>query len=507
MISVLVDWLTAQQGVGSLIATLVLILGVTVFNQYQARRKRVLSFRVRFNSPLGFSPAYAKLVARVMDPDNTHIDEPALVVARIKNVGRTTVHERDYKTFKLEFPDRKTIAAGITEEKPAGLSDEFTSFRRKLGEDHLELPRVDLNPGEEYKVVVLLTNKGAPANPPVRANGRLGEGGMVTQADTPRTRRTTIAGAALSILLAGALVTTLLFASTGKKTPGGAALVCAAGELTVEGSSAFAGIAAHLAKQYMTYCGDAKITVIAAGSFEGLDHLQNAAPEQRPKRLALADGKFIGFSELVPARGIAVVPYSIVVNNSVPVTDLSPSALKQIFGGEAADWRAAMPSMASTPLRVVARDDRSGSRRALETYVLEGRQAGATSDSCDVLREGVTATEPVICEQTTTSDVLAKVRTRAGAVGYVDTPNALLTPGVKQVRLGGKAATIDDIRAGYPFWTVEYLYSYGDLDKTDLLTRSFANYLVDAEARSMIAAQQYAPCVRTDGTDEMGSIR
>jgi len=166
------------------------------------------------------------------------------------------------------------------------------------------------------------------------------------------------------------------------------------GELTVEGSSAFAGIAAHLAKQYMTYCAGAKITVIAAGSFEGLDHLQNAAPEQRPKRLALADGKFIGFSELVPARGVAVVPYSVVVHNSVPVTDLAPEALRRIFRGEVADWRAAVPSMASTPLRVVARDDRSGSRRALETYVLEGRQAGATSDSCDVLREGVATAPP-----------------------------------------------------------------------------------------------------------------
>jgi ABC-type phosphate transport system substrate-binding protein len=72
------------------------------------------------------------------------------------------------------------------------------------------------------------------------------------------------------------------------------------------------------------------------------------------------------------------------------------------------------------PIRVVGRDDRSGSRRALETYVLEGRQAGATSDSCDALREGVVSSQP----------------------------------------------------------------------------RSFANYLVGAEARSMVAAQQYAPTAR-----------
>ncbi|GAA4971127.1 PstS family phosphate ABC transporter substrate-binding protein [Actinoplanes utahensis] len=500
MISVLVEWLTAQQGVGSLIAALVLIVGVTVFNQYQARRKRVLSFRVRFNSPLGFSPDYAKSVARVMDRDNTHIAEPALVVVRVKNVGRTPIHERDYKTLKLEFAGRPTIAAGTTEEKPDGLVDDLKDFDWKVGDETLQLPRIGLNPGDEYKVVVLLSNAGAPPNPPAKPIARLSEGGIVTQADNPRTRRTIIAGAALSILLAGALVATLLFVES---TPFRRdAPVCASGELTVEGSSAFAGIAAHLAKQYMTYCGDAKITVIAAGSFEGLDHLQNAAPEQRPRRLALADGKFIGFSELVPARGVAVVPYSIVVHNNVPVSDLPPQALQRIFHGEAADWRDILPTLPSAPLRVVARDDRSGSRRALETHVLKTRQAGATSDSCDVLREGVPATEPVICEQTTTSDVLAKVRTRPGAVGYVDTPNALLTPGVKQLRLAGRAATIDDIRAGYPFWTVEYLYSYGDLDKTDPLTRSFANYLIDAEARSMIAAQQYAPCVRTDGTPE-----
>ncbi|WP_229068525.1 PstS family phosphate ABC transporter substrate-binding protein [Actinoplanes sp. DH11] len=502
-ISVLVDWLGAQQGVSSLVAALVLAVGLTLFNQFQARRKRVLSFRVRFNSPLGFSPAYARLVARVMDQENTHITEPALVVAKVKNVGRTAISRHDYKTFELEFPGRKTIAAGFTEEKPEALSNEFKDFAWHLGGAVLALPRVDLNPAEEYKVVVLLSNEGAGPNPPAKAVARLAEGGLVTQADTPRTRRTTIAGAAVSALLAGALVTTVLFASSQQKAGTSAsAPVCAAGELTVEGSSAFAGIASHLARQYMTYCDDAKITVIAAGSFEGLDHLQNATPEQRPRRLALADGKFIGFADLVPSRSLAVVPYSVVVHNGVAVTDLSAGTLRRIFRGELGDWRDADTSLDAAPVRVVARDDRSGSRRTLETYVLDGRQAGATSDSCDVLREGVARSQPVICEQTTTSDVLTKVRSRPGAIGYVDTPNALLTPGVKQVRLGGQAATIDDIRAGYPFWTVEYLYSYGDLDRTDPLTRSFANYLIDAEARSMIAAQQYAPCVRTDGTPE-----
>lgn len=501
--NVLVDWLSAQQGVSSLVAALVLALGLTLFNQFQARRKRVLSFRVRFNSPLGFSPAYARLVARVMDQENTHIEQPALVVARVKNVGRTAVSRHDYKTFELAFPQRRTIAAGFTEEKPEALASEFKDFRWQLGQATLELPRVDLNPNEEYKVVVLLSNDGAGPNPAAKAIGRLAEGGLVTQADTPRTRRTTIVGAAVSILLAGALVATLLFASSDRKAGTGAgAPVCASGQLTAEGSSAFAGIAAHLAEQYMTYCGDAKITVLAAGSFEGLDHLQNVAPEERPRRLALADGKFIGFADLVPSRGLAVVPYSIVVNNGVTVTALPAETLRKIFRGEVADWRDVDASLNPGPIRVVARDDRSGSRRALETYVLKSRQAGATSDSCDVLREGVARTQPVICEQTTTSDVLTKVRTRAGAIGYVDTPNALLTPGVNQVRLDGRAATIDDIRAGYPFWTVEYLYSYGDLDRTDPLTRSFANYLVGVEARSMIAAQQYAPCVRTDGTPE-----
>jgi phosphate transport system substrate-binding protein len=503
VVSVLVDWLSAQQGVSSLVAALVLALGLTAFNQFQARRKRVLSFRVRFNSPLGFSPVYARLVARVMDQENTHIADPALVVARVKNVGRTAISRHDYKTLELEFPQRRTIAAGFTEEKPEALGKEFKDFQWQLGHSTLELPRVDLNPNEEYKVVVLLSNEGAGPNPPAKAIGRLSEGGLVTAADTPRTRRTTIAGAAVSTLLAGALVTTLLFATSEQKAGATAsAPVCASGELTVEGSSAFAGIAAHLAGQYMTYCDDARITVVAAGSFEGLDHLQNAAPEQRPRRLALADGKFIGFTDLVPSRGLAVVPYSVVVNNAVAVTDVSVDTLRRVFRGEVANWQDVDAAADSAPIRVVARDDRSGSRRALETYVLEGRQAGATSDSCDVLREGVVRSQPMICEQTTTSDVLVKVRSRAGAVGYVDTPNALRTPGVKQVRLDGQAATIDDIRAGYPFWTVEYLYSWGDLDKTDPLTRSFADYLVGAEARSMIAAQQYAPCVRADGTPE-----
>ena len=502
-VSVVVDWLLDRQGIFGLVAALLLSVGLTVFNQWQIRRRKVLSFRVRFNSPLGFDPPDAGAVARLVDQSDKPIPDPGLVVARVKNVGHTSITPVDYEELKLVFPGRRAMTVEITEARPSGLAAALGKHQWKLGQEAIDLPRAHLNRDSEYKVVVLLSNTGAGPKPDAMAIGYMHDGDIVTDADSLRTRRSTIIGAALSTLLAGALVVTLLFASSGRQTKTtSTGPVCASGSLTVEGSSAFGGIAAQLAEQYMTYCDKAKITILASGSFEGLDHLQNVAPQERPWQLALADGKFIGFSALVPSRTVAVVPFSVVVNPSVPLTEISLSDLNQIFKGAARNWERIGASNQSMPIRVVGRDDHSGSRRTLETYVLHGRQADATSDSCDVLREGIDASQPIICEQNTTSDVLTKVRTRDGAIGYVDTPDALITPGVKQLKIAGRSATIDDIRAGYAFWTVEYLYSYGDLDKTDPLTRSFANYIIGAEARSMIAAQQYAPCVRADGNPE-----
>jgi phosphate transport system substrate-binding protein len=67
------------------------------------------------------------------------------------------------------------------------------------------------------------------------------------------------------------------------------------------------------------------------------------------------------------------------------------------------------------------------------------------------------------------------------------------TSGVKAVSLDGHNSTLSDILAGYPFWTVEYLYSHGPL-KPGTLSASFAAYLGSPESSSAMASFQYYAC-------------
>jgi len=83
------------------------------------------------------------------------------------------------------------------------------------------------------------------------------------------------------------------------------------------------------------------------------------------------------------------------------------------------------------------------------------------------------------------------------AIGYADVPDVKQTTGVKQVKLDGHNATLDDIRAGYPFWTVEYAYSDHSLEAGSL-PDSFVDYLSSPEGSSIIASFQYYACRHDD---------
>ncbi|GAA2847473.1 phosphate ABC transporter substrate-binding protein [Actinoplanes cyaneus] len=552
--SILTEVLAERAGTWSLAALFVLAGSGTLVTNYRMRRMRALSFRVRFNSPLVFGSNLAHAVASVAYktdvPDagattkepasnggsarsfswnwgrsarnqdtavaeernpgrgEVVIKEPALVVARLKNVGMTGITDKDPTLsdedfLELDLGGRTVIDARYSEMKPPSLETTLARYPLETGGKTLTLPFWHLNRGEEYKVVVLLSNDGV-ASPRVQAKGRIQGGVVLTDTDTLRTRRVTYLGAALSALLAGALIASLVFIKPATSAPAVAgAPVCAQGQLTVEGSTAFAGLAAQLAQQYMATCPKAHITVRATGSIEGLNWLNDSTQlDEQRNRLAMAEGRFPGFDKLQPSTTVAVVPFSVVVNPGVKLKGISAAGLRRIFLGQVTNWKDVDPEAGDKPIRVVGRDDHSGSRRTLEKFVLDGkRQTGATSDNCDVLRESQAGPTPIVCEQTSTSDVLAKVRTRDGAIGYVSTPEAVPDTSVNQLTIDDRSAGLAGIRSGYAFWAVEYLYSYGPLIKTDKLTQAFAAYLTGAQANAVIAAQHYSPCVR-DGNPE-----
>ena len=277
-------------------------------------------------------------------------------------------------------------------------------------------------------------------------------------------------------------------------------VVCVPGSLTVEGSSAFGRAAIELAGSYGAYCPEASIKVRTPGSREGLQRLVDAA-EDRARHLALSDGRFDEpeFSQLVPQR-LAIVPFTFVVSDNVPISTLSLTDAQRIFTGAARVWSDITGNKRDTgEIRVVGRSTTSGTRRTLEQYVLSSpsaavKQAEATSDSCRDRRPNVPDQLPIVCEQSSTGDLIDRVATLDDSIGYADVSDVEQSTGVKKIGLDGHGATLDGIRAGYPFWTVEYVYSHGR-PAPGSLPDAFTNYLLAPESRSTLEGFQYYACV------------
>lgn len=216
------------------------------------------------------------------------------------------------------------------------------------------------------------------------------------------------------------------------------------------------------------------------------------------------------FPGLVPSA-LAVVPYTFVVNDKVPVHNLTLDQVRAIFTGKVSRWSEITGNPRdSEEIKVIGRTDSSGTRRTLETYVLGTRntpvsQATATSDSCQDRRQRDLSAPVVVCEEGSTGDLVGKVAEVDYSIGYADVPNVAQTSGVTQVSLDGRGSTLGDIIAGYPFWTVEYLYSHGPLTP-NTLAAAFADYLGGPESSSAMASFQYYAC-RNDTTGLCASHR
>jgi phosphate transport system substrate-binding protein len=66
---------------------------------------------------------------------------------------------------------------------------------------------------------------------------------------------------------------------------------------------------------------------------------------------------------------------------------------------------------------------------------------------------------------------------------------------VESIKLNGWDPQIGAVERGaYPYWTVEYLYTYGS-PTPGTLASSFLNYLNTAVAKDALRSADYTPCV------------
>ncbi|WP_236795084.1 PstS family phosphate ABC transporter substrate-binding protein [Amycolatopsis sp. GM8] len=485
---------------GLLIATVV--AGVAALISYvRSRRRRILSCRVRIDAP--FEVDVGETVR--LEGERAAVADPGVVVARIKNTGGAQITATDYVSpLALHFPGRKVISFDATEFEGDKLPNVFHDLLEQddfepIQGDRVELPLIGLERGDSFKLVIVLSGTKVGKKHQIAVEGGLRDGLITTREGRERIRPDTLFWGSLTALCAGALAVVLLLNNVVPFTKLPQGVICVPGSLAAEGSSAFGRAATELAGSYHAYCPESSIKIRTPGSLEGLRRL---ADTTNPRgQLALSDGRVDDpqFSQLVPSR-LAIVPFTFVVSANVPISTLSVADARRIFTGTARVWSDITGNPRDTKeIRVVGRSASSGTRRTLENYVLGTpgaplAQATATSDSCRDRRPGTPTTKPIVCEQGSTADLTDQVGSQDDAIGYADVSDVEQSTGVKQISLDGRTATLEDIRAGYPFWTVEYVYSRG-LPDAGSLAAAFKTYLLTPEGRSTMEGFQYYACI------------
>jgi phosphate transport system substrate-binding protein len=486
-------------GVYLLVGSVVVTAAATLWTRILDRRAKVLSCRVRINSRLDFEQSDAGDTLSLKGPDGSALDDPGMVVVRVKNLGGATIESEDYQEpLRLRFPGRRVMNVDVTESEPPRVFAKDSGFR--IAPDSITLPDIRLEPQDSFKMVIVLSGTKVGVRYEVPVDGQLRQGRITTESTVSRWSWPTIFASSLILLSIGMLAVVLLlnYVKPFATLPPG--LVCEPGQLTVEGSSAFGPATTAAAGEYQAYCGDSDIVVRTPGSLEGLNRLRDAPETDRLQRLALSDGKVpeSDFPGLVP-HPVAVVPFTFVANNKAPVDRLTLDQARKIFTGAVSRWSEITGNPNDTAeIRVVGRTASSGTRRTLERHVLGTEnapleQADPTSESCVNRRQEDQHAGAIVCERSSTLDLLNRVSAVDYAIGYADVTDVKQTVGVKIISLDDRDATSDGIRAGYPFWTVEYIYSDGPLRDGSLAT-AFANYLASPEGAKTMARFEYFVC-------------
>ncbi|WP_051828446.1 hypothetical protein [Streptomyces bicolor] len=197
------DWLSAQD----VVAVVAVVVGVvasvaTAWYERRVPRRKRIGYRVQLDSPLGDvrrSGAGARLG---LFDEIPHTGDATLVLLRVENDGTQSIGPDDYTGYEqhgltVVFTDRTVRGVSVT--RPPGLVHLMDHFTPNQGFGHhgnrLRLPRVPLDRGDHFKVLVLLS--GGEVGSPLRLRGGIRDGEVhPNRGATPDDRPPLFSGAA-----------------------------------------------------------------------------------------------------------------------------------------------------------------------------------------------------------------------------------------------------------------------------------------------------------------------
>ncbi|MFI2617456.1 substrate-binding domain-containing protein [Streptomyces sp. NPDC018584] len=507
------EWLSTENTIAVLTAVLGLLatVGALWYERRVPRRKRI-GYRVQMDTAIGDNVRTGGANARLGLFDETpEMSDATLVLLRVENDGSQSVSDADYTGRALHgltavFTGRTIRGLAVT--APTGADHLMEHFTAGAGLRYegstLHIPRVPLNRGQHYKLLVLLT--GGPVGSEVIMSGGIQAGEVVpNRSTTPDDKPPLFSRPAqlLTVLLTLSVVTlaSIIVLRDADPPP----IECATGELTVLGSTAFAPVAEELADKYERDCPGSDITVSAHGSAAGVRELDDegkqstgegrATGKGSPPLLTFSDGpKSDGFPRLAETR-VAVSVFALVLNDRVPIRNLTRPAVRRLYRGDVRNWKElGGPDL---PVVLVSRGSSSGTRDTLQRRVLGGAfEIKASSNDC--LSKDDPSVPVTRCELDSTEQVLDAVGRIPGAIGYSELRAAEGLRGLHRLHLDGHEPSAEQLRrSGYPYREIEYAYTYGQ-PPADSLASSFLAY-ARGTGLDVIRTHGHLPCATPEG--------
>ncbi|MCK9893641.1 PstS family phosphate ABC transporter substrate-binding protein [Frankia sp. AgB32] len=464
---------------------------------YERRpRRRLIGYRVQMAIRVGNGNRRRRTQAAFgLLNDLPGISDASLVLLRVENYGAQSIVESDYTNngpYGLTVDAADIFVRSVVVIPDAGQEHLLGHFAGpdsiRYHDNNIYLPRVPLNPGQHYKLLVLLDGDGSGDD--MRVRGGIRDGGIVeTESISVDDRPSKFSRPArlITVLLTVCVVVlaAIILLPGHARRPVG----CATGALTVAGSTAFAPVMRTVADRYEADCPDSTITVAAQGSEAGL---RDVAASPSANLTAISDGRVnAGGSPNLWGQAAALSTFALVVNDRVGVRNLTADQIRRIFSGGVTDWSGIDPG-ARGPIQVLSRTTDSGSRMAFDRLFLgQSSEPANSSPGCTL----ASSSGSEFCLLSSTNEVVAKVAAFSGAIGFVDLRAARKAPNAHTVAIDGHQPSIHD--SAYRFTEVEYAYTH-DRPVPRSLVDSFLNYLITGPGRSNVITDDDQPCYTPD---------
>lgn len=224
--------------------------------------------------------------------------------------------------------------------------------------------------------------------------------------------------------------------SSPSKTDSGGPAQSAGGTISVAGSTAMLPLVKSASAAYQDLHPSVKISVSGGGSATGITQVAAKAIDIGDSDITAPE-----HPELVDHR-VAVVGFAVVTNPAAAVRNLTKQQLRDVFSGQAANWKEV--GGADQKIVVVNRPRSSGTRAVFAKTIM-----GTTPLAESGLVEDATGTAVSVVKQT------------PGAVSYVAL-SGITGGGVSIVSVDGAAPTVAAITSGtYPIWSYEHMFTNG----------------------------------------------